>query len=124
MKIIITANGNSIDSPFSPRFGRCAYLIAIDTETGDWQALENPASGASGGAGPLVVQVISQQKASAAITGRYGPNAFTALQAAGIRGFVAKGKTVRDVLDQFNAGTLEEVFAATGEELHGGGRHR
>jgi len=124
MKIIITANGNSIDSPFSPRFGRCAYLIKIDTETGDWQAIENPASSASGGAGPLVVQAISQQNVEAVVTGRYGPNAFTALQAAGLRGFIAKGKTVRDVLEKFNAGELEEVFAATGEELHGGGRHR
>jgi predicted Fe-Mo cluster-binding NifX family protein len=124
MRIIITANNASIDAPFSPRFGRCAYLIVADTESGEWEALPNPASSASGGAGPMVVQFISQQNVEAVITGRYGPNAFTALQAAGLRGFVAKGRTVRDVLEKFKAGEAEEVFAATGEELHGGGRHR
>jgi len=124
MKIAINANSNTIDAPFSPRFGRCAYFIIADTETKEWQAFANPASSAGGGAGPQAVQFISRQGAQAVISGRYGPNAFTTLQASGLRAFVGRGKTVAEVLENFIAGKLEEVHAATGEELHGRGRHR
>lgn len=123
MKIVITANNNTIDAPFSSRFGRCAYFIVVDTETKAWQAFTNPAADAGGGAGPQAVQFIAEQGAEAIVSGRYGPNAFTALQAAGLRAFLGKGKTVKEVLDRFIAGELEEAHAATGTELHGKGHH-
>lgn len=124
MKIVITANNNTINAPFSPRFGRCAYFIVADTETREWKAFQNPASNAGGGAGPQAVQFITEQGAQAVVSGRYGPNAFTALKASGLRAFTGRGRTVEEALEHFIAGELEEVHAATGEELHGRGRHR
>ena len=123
MKIIISATSNKIDQPFSPRFGRADYFILIDSETREWEALSNPAAAARGGAGPQAVQFIAKTGAQAVISGRYGPSAFTALEAAGLQAYIAKAGTVNEVLDQYLAGELESTNTATGPELHGKGQH-
>jgi predicted Fe-Mo cluster-binding NifX family protein len=123
MKIIITASSNKIDQPFSARFGRADYFILVDSETREWEAFSNPAAAARGGAGPQAVQFIVNQGAEAVISGRYGPSAFSALEAAGLQAYIAKQGTVNEVLDQFLAGELASTTAATGPELHGKGQH-
>ncbi len=123
MKIIITAASNKIDQPFSPRFGRADYFILIDSETREWEAFSNPATAARGGAGPQAVQFIAGKGARAVISGRYGPSAFTALEAAGLQAYIAKEGTVNEVLDQYLAGELENTTTATGPELHGKEQH-
>ena len=123
MKIIISATSNTIEQPFSPRFGRADYFILIDTETRAWEALANPAASARGGAGPQAVQFIAETGAEAVISGRYGPSAFAAIEAAGLKAYIAKSGTVSEVLDQFIAGELESTESATGPELHGKGTH-
>ncbi len=120
MKVVITATSNKIDQPFSPRFGRADYFIVFDTETKEWEALVNPGASARGGAGPLAVQFITQTGAEAVISGRYGPNAFNALQAAGLKAYIANEGTVEEVVQQFLDGKLEQTFEATGDEMHGG----
>ncbi len=125
MKIAITSVNNAIEAQFSPRFGRCDYFIIIDSDTRAWQAFANPAASARGGAGPQAVQFLAENGAEAIISGRYGPSAFSALEAAGIQAYLAEDGSVNDVLDNFLAGELETTSTATGKELHGGGsRHR
>lgn len=123
MNIIVTATSNKIDQPFSPRFGRADFFILFDSETGEWEALPNPAAGARGGAGPQAVQFIANKGAEVVISGRYGPSAFTALEAAGIKAYLAEDGTVSDVYAKFQDGILEESSSATGPSLHGRGRH-
>jgi len=123
MKIIITATSAQMNQPFNPRFGRCDYFILIDSVTREWEALSNPAASASGGAGPQAVQFIADRGAKAAISGRYGPSAASALKAAGIKAYIAENGTVDEVLEKFLAGELESVDTATGPSLHGRGLH-
>jgi predicted Fe-Mo cluster-binding NifX family protein len=119
MKVVITAISNKIDGSFNPRFGRSDYFILVETETGAWEAFENPAASARGGAGPQAVQFIAEKGAEAVISGRYGPSAFTALEAAGIKAYIAAESTVKEVLEKFLADELESVGAPTGQGLHG-----
>jgi predicted Fe-Mo cluster-binding NifX family protein len=119
MKVIITAINNDIDQPFNPRFGRSDYFILFETETGEWEALKNPAASARGGAGPQAVQLIANKGAKVVISGRYGPSAYTALETAGIEAYIASEGTVKEVLDKFQAGQLKSVSAPTGQGLHG-----
>ena len=122
MKIIITATTNKIDQPFNPRFGRADYFILIDSETRELEAFSNPAADARGGAGPQAVQFIANKGADVVISGRYGPSAFAALDAAGIKTYIAEEGTVSEVLEKYLAGGLESTDSATGPELHGKGR--
>lgn len=114
MKIAISSPDGKLNTSFTPRFGRCEYFIFIDTDTHNWEAKPNPAAAAHGGAGAQVVQFLSNHNIEAAITGRYGPTAFTALEAAGIQGFEAKDGTPEELLEKLLAGELKQVSAATG----------
>jgi predicted Fe-Mo cluster-binding NifX family protein len=119
MKIILTATSPSIDSNIDGRFGRGAYFIAIDPETLEWEAHPNPGVGASGGAGTLAAQFIVNQRANAVISGDFGPNAYGALQAAGISMYLfGASTTIRDAIQQFKAGQLEQVGAPTSRGRH------
>jgi predicted Fe-Mo cluster-binding NifX family protein len=119
MKVIISAINDKIDQAFNPRFGRSDYFILVETETKAWEALANPAASAAGGAGPQAVQFIAAKGVEAVISGRYGPSAFTALDAAGIKAYIAKQGTVSEVLEKFLADELENVNSPTGSGLHG-----
>lgn len=120
MKIIVTATSPNLDSEVDPRFGRGAYFIRIDVETLEWEAMANPAVNASGGAGTQAAQFVAAQKAQVVISGDFGPNAYEALQVAGIE-MVLFGpvRTVREAVEQFKAGTLVSVGAPTGPGHHG-----
>jgi predicted Fe-Mo cluster-binding NifX family protein len=122
MKIIITAVSDQIDQPFNPRFGRAEYFILIESGTKKWEAFSNPALNARGGAGPQAVQYITSHKPDVIISGRFGPNAFSALEAAGINAYIASAGTVREVLEQFIDGQLILAGEATSPGMHGGGR--
>lgn len=118
MKVAISSQDGGCNTPFSARFGRCSSFVFFDTETGGWEVEPNPAAVARGGAGAQVVQFLADNGVGAVISGRYGPTAFAALDAAGIHAFVADGGTPAELFDKFLANELEQVDTATGQELH------
>jgi predicted Fe-Mo cluster-binding NifX family protein len=125
MKLIISISGNTIDSPFDPRFGRAAAFCLVDSETGEWTVHENPALSAAGGAGVQAAQFVAKLGAQAVISGAYGPNAFDTLSPAGIEMYLAPtgdNVTAADVLALFKAGKLQKAEAATHAGHHGGRR--
>jgi predicted Fe-Mo cluster-binding NifX family protein len=118
MLIAISSNDGKSNSQFSSRFGRCASFVIVNTDTNEWETKSNPAASARGGAGTQVVQFLANNQIQAVVSGRYGPNAFSALKAAGIQAFVADKGTPEELLKKFLAKELEQVHAATGSELH------
>jgi predicted Fe-Mo cluster-binding NifX family protein len=119
MKIVLTATSPDLDSAIDSRFGRAAYFVVVYVETLAWQAYPNPAVGASGGAGTQAAQHIANQGAQAAISGDFGPNAYSALKAAGIDMYLlGASQTVRDAVEHFKAGQLAQVKAPTSVGYH------
>mgnify|MGYP001030633463 CR=1 FL=1 len=112
MRIIISADGNSLDAPASPVFGRCPTYILVDTTTSEFQALANPAMNQGGGAGIQAAQFVVRQGVQGVLTGNLGPNAFDVLQAAGIPAYAVLEGTVRHALEAFAAGRLQPLSAA------------
>ncbi|HNT25024.1 MAG TPA: NifB/NifX family molybdenum-iron cluster-binding protein [Anaerolineales bacterium] len=120
MKIILTATSPNIDSNIDPRFGRGAYFIIVDPDSLEWQAHANPAINASGGAGSQAAQFAAGHQVGAIISGDFGPNAYNALQTAGIAmNLYGDCHTVREAIDHFKAGSLTSVNAPTGPGHHG-----
>jgi predicted Fe-Mo cluster-binding NifX family protein len=114
MKVAISSHDGKQDTQFSARFGRCEYFLIVDSDSKTWEAKVNPAASASGGAGTQVIQFLSDLGVEATISGRYGPNAFTALQAAGIAGYEASKGTPEQLLDKLQAGELKQASGPTG----------
>jgi predicted Fe-Mo cluster-binding NifX family protein len=109
MKIIITASSKDINQPFNPRFGRADTFLLFDSDSKEWSHLANPASRSSGGAGPQAVEFISRMGGDVVVSGRFGPKAVTALQAAGMKAYTALTGTVSEVLEQYLNGQLKQV---------------
>jgi predicted Fe-Mo cluster-binding NifX family protein len=108
-KICVTSSGDTLESQIDPRFGRCAYFIIVDPETQQFQAIPNNAAMASGGAGIQAAQIVADQSVEAVITGSVGPNAYPALQNAGIRILTGASGSVKSAVESYKGGALEEI---------------
>src|SRR4030042_4201382 len=126
MKVAVSSSGKDLDSQMDPRFGRCQYFLFVDSETMKFEAIENGGLMASGGAGVQAAQLVVQKGATALITGNLGPNAASALSAAGIKVYLVTGGTVKDVIEGYRSGSLREASGATVPSHFGmgGGRGR
>jgi predicted Fe-Mo cluster-binding NifX family protein len=113
MKACLTATANSLDAQIDPRFGRCSYLVIIDSETMQFEAIANVAAGAAGGAGIQAAQTIASKGVQLLITGNVGPKAFQALSAAGIEVVTGVLGTVRDAVGKFKRGEFRKTGAPT-----------
>jgi predicted Fe-Mo cluster-binding NifX family protein len=123
MKVVITSMGIELDGPFSPTFGRCPVFLFLDERAQNVEAVENPAANASGGAGIQAAKFVIDHGAQVVITGRVGPNAMDVLRTTDIKLYLFHGDTVRQALDAYNAGQLQQASTASGE-MGGRGRGR
>ncbi len=124
MKVCVTSSGNNLDAQLDPRFGRCSYLVMVDSETLQFEAIPNSASGATGGAGIQAAQSIANKGAKVLVTGNVGPNAFQALSAAGIDIITGASGTVRDAVEKFRKGEFRKTDAPTVGDHFGAGSGR
>jgi len=109
MKICITSEGNTLDSKVDGRFGRCQYFIIVDTQTLEFEAIQNPNIEAMGGAGIQSAQLVASKQVKAVLTGNVGPNAFQTLQAAGINIFTNASGTVKEAIEKYKKGEFKSV---------------
>ena len=123
MKIAVASSGKTLDSPVDPRFGRCPYFLVADSETEEFEAIENKAGQAARGAGISAAQVIANKKVGAAIAGNFGPNAVNVLTSSGVKIFGGvTGITIKEALEQYKKGELKETTATTTPAGMGMGR--
>lgn len=111
MLILITSNGDNLESTVSPRFGRSPWFIEFDTVNETWQAHENQAVSQRGGAGVAASQFVIDQGVQAVISGNFGPNAQQALGAGGVEmhTFDSDRNSVKEVIHAFQVGKLNQI---------------
>jgi predicted Fe-Mo cluster-binding NifX family protein len=116
MKVVVSSSGQSLDAPVDPRFGRAAFFIVVDTDTGACEAHDNAQNlNAAQGAGIQAAETVARLGAEAVITGHCGPKAFRALSAAGIKVVVGAEGSVNAAIEAFKSGTLAPTDAANAE---------
>lgn len=113
MKVAVASSAGNLDAQMDPRFGRCAYFVVVDTDSMEFEAIENPGPQMGSGAGISAAQIVGDSGADAVVAGNFGPNAAQALQAGGIRMFQASGMSVREAAQAAAAGQLPESGGAT-----------
>jgi predicted Fe-Mo cluster-binding NifX family protein len=122
MKICVSASADNLDAQVDPRFGRCPYFMIVDSETMEFEAIPNTATGAMGGAGIQAAQTVAGKGIHAVLTGNVGPNAFQALSATGIKIVVGAFGTVRETVEKYKKGELKEANTSTVQSHFGMGR--
>ena len=110
MKVAVCATQPSLDATVDPRFGRCAYFLIVDSDTMEFEAMQNQAAMAGMGAGIQAAQTVASAGVEAVIAGHFGPNAFHALSQAGIALYAAPpNMTVRQAIEALQAGQLTSL---------------
>jgi len=133
MKVAVTTSGNDLSGPVTPHFGRCPQYLVVDTETMEFEVLQNTAVGSAHGAGIAAAQLVASKGIKAVLTGNVGPNAYSALSASGIMIVTGVSGTVGDAVKRFNSGGYQSTsgpsvgghFGTRGRSGgRGGGRRR
>lgn len=107
MKVAISARGPELSSETDPRFGRAAYIIIIDSETKEFEAIDNSTNvNAFKGAGIQAASMVADKGVEVLMTGHCGPNAFKTVAAAGIKVVNDISGTVEETLAKFLAGDV------------------
>jgi len=110
MIIAISSSGNSIESMLDQRFGRCAFFVIHDTETGKVTFQDNSEiSNYSGGAGIQAAAKVVDANVQVVITGHCGPKAFRALNASGVKVYTASDCTIEQSIAQYNNNELQSL---------------
>jgi predicted Fe-Mo cluster-binding NifX family protein len=104
MRVAITSTGQSLESVLDQRFGRCAFFVIYDTETGGVEILPNPNKDAEEGAGPASVQLVASKEVQKIVSGEFGVKIKSLLDSLKIQMIVYKepGKNVKSVIDMLN----------------------
>ena len=106
-KICVTSEGSTLDAQVDSRFGRCQYFLIVDTDTLEFEAIQNPNIESMGGSGIQSAQLVASRQIRAVVTGNVGPNAFATLQAAGIEIFTDASGNAREAVEKYKKGEFK-----------------
>lgn len=113
MRIAISSQSNSLDSPVDPRFGRTAGFVIYDTETNEQSWADNKQNlTLAQGAGLQTAQNVAMAGAKAVITGHMGPKAFMALQKGGVEIYLFTEGSVSEAIAAYKDGKLAKADEA------------
>ncbi len=114
MKIGFTAAGSDLDSLVDERYARAPYLMVVDSETMEYKAVVNQNAEKTSGAGTGASQDLIKEGADVIITINVGPKAWDVLKEFEVKVYRAKkGMTIREAIEAFKRGELEEVHEPT-----------
>jgi predicted DNA-binding protein (UPF0251 family)/predicted Fe-Mo cluster-binding NifX family protein len=111
-KVVITSIDGTMEGMVDERFGRARMLIVYDPTKGVTETIENTAQRSlAQGAGMQTAQNILSLGIKVVITGHLGPNAFKALEAAGVEAYTAVNMTASIAVKRYQEGLLERLSA-------------
>ncbi|RUM47677.1 MAG: dinitrogenase iron-molybdenum cofactor biosynthesis protein [Desulfocapsa sp.] len=115
MKIAISAVEGSLDSQVDPRFGRAAWFLLIETETGElYETVDNSiGKEAAHGAGISAAALVADKGVQAVLTGRVGPKAVPVLEKANVQIINNIRGSIRDVVADFSGAAQPESSPET-----------
>lgn len=110
MKVVLSSQGDTLESALDSRFGRAAKFLLWDSADESVRAIDNRQSlDAPQGAGIQAAMTVAGQGADVVITGHCGPKAFRVLKEAGIKIYLTQATSISEALKQFQDGALREA---------------
>ena len=123
MKICIPTTGNKgLDESVYDHFGSAPYFTIVDTDANSVEVLENiNQHHGHGQCHPM--SSLSGRDIKAVVCNSLGRRAVEMLNDDGIKVYLARGKTVKDVVEQIKSGELREIAPDQACGRHGSCRH-
>ena len=124
MKIAVSSTGREPTSNVEAHFGRCPGFLVVDPDVGDYEYIENNAIGSAHGAGIQAAQYLASKGVKVVLSGNVGPNAYSALTAAGVQVYTGVSGTVAEAVKKYSEGAMTKVSGPTvgGHFGSGGGK--
>ena len=119
MKIAISSEGTDLSAQVGHRFGGSPYLIIVDLDTGNFEAVPNPGSLHQHGAGVKTIVLIISKGVKVALTGYCSPIARKHLEANGIEIFTGLSGEVREVVECYKKGEIQKTETVSTERERG-----
>lgn len=108
MKIAVTAEGKTLGSLVSKRFGKSPFIFVADTSTRVVRIIDNASFAAQHlGSGARTAEMLARLGVEWVATGAIGEEAFEILSSGGIQVATCATGTCGEVLDRLAAGGLE-----------------
>ena len=110
MKIAVTSTGPTLEHFVGMRAGHCRYLLIVDLDTMQYEAMQNPLVALRGpAAGKLFAQLMLQESVHIILIGACASNRLKILSGAGIAILVGMTGCVRGIIDQFKRSCPSEA---------------
>ncbi|HIP63077.1 MAG TPA: dinitrogenase iron-molybdenum cofactor [Archaeoglobus profundus] len=124
MKIAISTTSGGLDDKVSDVFGRAVSFTIVEVKNGEIKNIEilkNEFAVRGGGAGVATSQFLIDKGVEVVLTGNIGPNALSVLNSAGVKVYRAGGLKVKEAIEKFLRGELEQITSPSEPKF---GRHR
>jgi len=112
MRIAISADGPNLNAKAGYRFGTSQYLVIVDAESGDFEAVPTPGASTQRGAGMQAIVLAISKDVKTVLTGYYSPTAYNHLKANGIEVLTGVSGTVGEVIEKYKRGDLKKSVGA------------
>ena len=126
MKICIpTMDKKGMDSQISDHFGKAPTFTIVDTETNAVEVFDNESDHMGGTGSPP--EHIAKHGAEIVLASGAGAKAISMLNGYGIKVFVGNQGTVREIVEKWHSGQMQEADSKSGckhhDEHHGHHHH-
>ena len=101
MKIAVSAEEPSLDSEIGEDLGHSPYFLVVDTETMEFEVVENEAATWDMGAGMKAADIVISLGVEALVTGAIGMHGYSRLSEAGIMVASEDEGSIRDLVGAF-----------------------
>jgi len=108
LKVAVPAEGPDLDAKVGDRLGLSSYLLVVDLESKDFEAIRSPRDSGSG-AGMQVVALIIAKKSNVVLTGWCSPTADKYLTAHGVKIVTGMSGTVGEALESFEKNLKKRI---------------
>jgi len=118
MFILLGSDGNKLESMIAKRFGHANFYILFDTETNNFQAVEN-----CNRHNHDDLQIFLNKGIEAFIVGNIGPQAFKVINTPESKVYLARKMSVKEAVDKLIKGELIHLTEPTAKQSieHGHG---
>ena len=108
MRIAVSSQGRDLDSKVDQRFARAPYFLVFDTNDESVEVVNNDQNvNAAQGAGIQAAENIAKKNVDIVVAGNFGPKAFRALEAAGVKAARWADGTVSEAIELARNNKLE-----------------
>ena len=111
MKAFISVKEASLDSMLDERFGRAAYFIVVDTDSGEIvKSINNEYINDAHGVGIKAASIAVKENVDSVIGPNFGPKVLEVLKAAGIKMYTSEVKKIKDIIEDYKNNKLSATL--------------